>query len=40
MGAISDSVAIITGCTLARAPDLEVYPDDFAPDRAGAWVEW
>ena len=29
-----------SGCTLTRAPDLEVYPDDFAPDRAGAWVEW
>jgi AraC family transcriptional regulator len=30
-----------SGKTLARgAPDLEVYPDDFAPNRAGAWVEW
>ena len=30
-----------SGRTLARgAPDLEVYPDDFQPDRAGAWVEW
>lgn len=25
---------------LASAPDLEVYPEDFRPDRAGAWVEW
>ncbi|HLZ75327.1 AraC family transcriptional regulator [Phenylobacterium sp.] len=30
-----------SGHTLARGvPDLEVYPDDFAPDRAGGWVEW
>ena len=29
-----------SGCTLARAPDLEVYPENFQPDRAGAWVEW
>jgi AraC family transcriptional regulator len=29
-----------SGYRLARAPDLEVYPEDFAPDRAGAWVEW
>ncbi len=29
-----------SGCTLVRAPDLEVYPEDFQPDRPGAWVEW
>ena len=29
-----------SGCTLVRAPDLEVYPDDFEPEKAGAWVEW
>ncbi len=30
-----------SGCALARGvPDLEVYPDNFEPDRAGAWVEW
>jgi AraC family transcriptional regulator len=30
-----------SGHTLARGvPDLEVYPDDFQPDRASAWVEW
>ena len=30
-----------SGLALARGvPDLEVYPDDFAPDRPGAWVEW
>lgn len=28
------------GYTLERAPDLEVYPDDFDPTRPGAWVEW
>jgi AraC family transcriptional regulator len=28
------------GFTLAQSPDLEVYPADFQPDRAGAWVEW
>ena len=26
--------------TLVRAPDLEVYPESFQPDRPGAWVEW
>jgi AraC family transcriptional regulator len=25
---------------LASAPDIEFYPQDFRPDRAGAWVEW
>ena len=29
-----------SGCTLVSAPDLEVYPDDFEPEAAGAWVEW
>lgn len=29
-----------SGCSLVRAPDLEVYPEGFQPDRAGAWVEW
>jgi predicted transcriptional regulator YdeE len=29
-----------SGLTLARAPDLEVYPEDFQPDVAGASVEW
>jgi AraC family transcriptional regulator len=30
-----------SGYTLVRgAPDLEVYPEDFQPDRPGAWVEW
>ena len=29
-----------SGQTLVRAPDLEVYPDGFQPDKAGAWVEW
>jgi AraC family transcriptional regulator len=29
-----------SGYTLVRAPDLEVYPDDFDPEKAGAWVEW
>ena len=30
-----------SGQTLARGvPDLEVYPDDFQPHRAGSWVEW
>lgn len=29
-----------SGYRLARAPDLEVYPDDFDPNRPGAWVEW
>lgn len=30
-----------SGRTLARGvPDLEVYPEDFQPDRPGAWVEW
>ena len=28
------------GLTLAQAPELEVYPPDFQPDQAGAWVEW
>ena len=28
------------GHKLVRAPDLEVYPPDFEPNRAGAWVEW
>ncbi|WP_309604932.1 helix-turn-helix domain-containing protein [Phenylobacterium sp.] len=28
------------GLSLVRAPDLEVYPDLFQPDRPGAWVEW
>jgi AraC family transcriptional regulator len=26
--------------TLASAPDIEFYPEDFRPDREGAWVEW
>jgi AraC family transcriptional regulator len=25
---------------VASAPDIEFYPEDFRPDRAGAWVEW
>ena len=25
---------------LAAAPDIEFYPEDFRPDRAGAWIEW
>jgi len=29
-----------SGYALANAPDLEVYPDDFEPAKAGAWVEW
>jgi AraC family transcriptional regulator len=29
-----------SGFTLARAPDLEVYPPEFRPDQPGAWVEW
>jgi AraC family transcriptional regulator len=29
-----------SGCKLAQAPDIEFYSGDFAPDRAGAWVEW
>ena len=29
-----------SGCALARAPDLEVYPDAFHPETPGAWVEW
>jgi AraC family transcriptional regulator len=29
-----------SGHSLVRAPDLEVYPEDFQPDKAGAWVEW
>jgi AraC family transcriptional regulator len=29
-----------SGYELARGPDLEVYPADFQPDRAGATVEW
>jgi len=29
-----------SGHALAQAPDLEVYPPDFAPGRAGASVEW
>jgi AraC family transcriptional regulator len=28
------------GYTLAHAPDLEVYPEDFQDGKAGAWVEW
>jgi AraC family transcriptional regulator len=28
------------GFTLARSPDLEVYPPDFQPGKPGAWVEW
>jgi AraC family transcriptional regulator len=28
------------GHKLARAPDLEVYPDHFHPETPGAWVEW
>jgi AraC family transcriptional regulator len=27
-------------CPLAGAPDIEFYPEDFRPDRAGAWLEW
>jgi AraC family transcriptional regulator len=26
--------------TLVRAPDLEVYPDHFDPEKPGSWVEW
>lgn len=29
-----------SGHALAAAPDLEVYPPDFRPDLAGAFVEW
>jgi AraC family transcriptional regulator len=29
-----------SGCALTRAPDLEVYPDGFQPEKAGSWVEW
>lgn len=29
-----------SGYALADAPDLEVYPPDFRPDQAGAFVEW
>jgi AraC family transcriptional regulator len=29
-----------SGCKLAQAPDLEVYPPDFNPDAAGAVLEW
>jgi len=29
-----------SGHALVRAPDLEVYPEDFQPDKPGAWVEW
>jgi AraC family transcriptional regulator len=29
-----------SGRRLANSPDLEVYPADFQPDRAGSWVEW
>jgi AraC family transcriptional regulator len=29
-----------SGYHLVHAPDLEVYPDDFEPDRPGDWVEW
>ena len=29
-----------SGYRLARGPDLEVYPQDFEPDRPGSWVEW
>jgi AraC family transcriptional regulator len=28
------------GYTLARSPDLEVYPPGFQPGKPGAWVEW
>ena len=30
----------LSGRTLVRAPDLEVYPEGFRPDLPGAWVEW
>jgi AraC family transcriptional regulator len=29
-----------SGQTLVRAADLEIYPERFQPDKAGAWVEW
>lgn len=29
-----------SGYTLARDPELEVYPDSFHPETPGAWVEW
>jgi AraC family transcriptional regulator len=29
-----------SGCALARAPELEVYPEAFHPEAPGAWVEW
>ena len=29
-----------SGYRLAHAPDLEFYPPDFTPGRAGDWVEW
>jgi AraC family transcriptional regulator len=30
----------LSGRTLVRAPDLEVYPEGFNLGRPGAWVEW
>ena len=29
-----------SGRQLTHAPELEVYPEGFRPDLAGAWVEW
>jgi AraC family transcriptional regulator len=29
-----------SGYHLVHSPDLEVYPDDFEPNRPGGWVEW
>ncbi|HZC17969.1 MAG TPA: AraC family transcriptional regulator [Caulobacteraceae bacterium] len=38
--AIWGELAPKSGYRLAHAPDLEFYPADFTPGRAGDWVEW